>query len=42
MKMKTDIQIAQEAKLKKIKGIIKKTSINEKYVEYKNDNWISR
>ena len=35
--MKTDIQIAQEAKLKKIKSIIKKTSIDEKYVEYKNN-----
>lgn len=35
--MKTDIQIAQEAKLKKIKSIVKKTSIKEKYVEYRND-----
>ena len=34
--MKTDIQIAQEAKLKSIKNIAKKTSIDEKYIEYKN------
>jgi len=39
--MKTDIQIAQEAKLKHIKKIVKKSSIDEKYIEYKN-NYVAK
>ena len=39
--MKTDIQIAQEAKLKPIKEIVKISTIDEKYIEYKN-NYVAK